>query len=541
MIQMAIFYWGPSIVCREGQNGLISGEMYKKKLCIFCSTILVIALFFSACGSKPVTGPDSNVIPTQGTEPQPTHSDQPSVTPVENIPSTQAPRVVIREEVVRNMAELVFADRKPSELMTYVDEHIAGVTPQEADKMLLILESIQKAWLDYYVSNINNNTITDPAGKKAWIEELAGNGFKYITVYNREVPLLDYGVYSKWEDSLSAWFKDYIAIVREENDAPAVKSGKLAITTEELEKRLLNAAMYVDKYPNSIRVNEVLKLYDTYLFSYLYGYENNPVINFDTGQISMSYYQRYLEFVQNNPGLEVTSIVSGYATAIEKASFMLTDELGVYLEGVFSVLDDKYIVVRNDIGRQVLMERMSMLLPERTGFTWKCFGIGEYEHTVMLEGIHTEDGNPVYTITGATGDPSGGENPDAPSSIELEYRIENNVLYQLKNAPGMIDSSFNELEIIRYPFIQGYRWYQYPEDNGINTISLQTEIISVTRENGELFYEVEYRDPATGEYEKRLIQSGKATIAFTKLYSDGQGESYEIGYFIDEDNTGYPQ
>ncbi len=520
---------------------MFSDEMYKKKPGIVISAILTIALLFSACGSKPVTGPNSTIAPTKGEEPQPTDPNQPSATPVEITPSTQAPRAVIREGTVRKMADLVFADSGPSELMAYADEHIAGATPQEADSMLLILESIQKAWLDYYLSNMNNSANTDPTGKKAWTDELAGNGFKYITVYNREVPLLDYGVYSKWEDKLSAWFKDYIAIVRDENDAPAVKGGKLAITTEELERRLLNAAVYVDKYPNSIRVNEVLKLYDTYLYSYLYGYENNPVINFDTGRISMDYYQRYLEFSKNNPELEVTSLVSGYAAAIEKASFMLTDELGVYLEGVFAVLDDKYIVVRNDIGRQVLMERMSMLLPERTGFTWKCFGIGEYEHTVVLAGIHTEDGNPVYTITGATGDPSGGENPDAPSTIELEYRIDNNVLYQLKNAPGMMDSDFNELEIIRYPFIQGYRWYQYPEDNGINTTSLQTEIINITRENGELFYEVEYREPSTGEYEKRLIQSGKGTIAFTKLYSDGLGEPYEIGYFIDEANTGYPQ
>lgn len=511
-----------------------------KKLTMIVSVILSVAMILSACKSKPTTAPGTQVTPTKEAV-SPTGSDQPTITPVEITPYAEAPRTVIREEIVRRMADLVFSDNPPSALLAYVDTHIAEAAMAEADKMLLILESVQKAWLDYYLNNMVYGANADPAVKQAWLDEITGNGFRIVSQNNREVPQLDYEVYTKWEMYLSPWYRDYIAIIREENNAPAVKGGKLAITTENLEKRLLDAAAYVEKYPNSIRVNDVIRLYDTYLYSYLYGYENNPVINFGTGQISRDHYQRYLEFVENNPGLEVTSLVSGYVTLIEKSSFTLTGELEQYLESIFTIVDDKRIVVRNDIGRQIIMERLGMLLPERSGFTWKCFGVGEYEHTAVLDGIHTEDGNPVFTISGFTVDPSGGENSDASTAIELEYRIEDYVLYQVKHAPGMMDSAYDELELIRYPFIQGYRWYQYPEEYGINITSLQTEIIGVTRENGEIYYEVEYRDPSTGEYEKRLIQSGKGTIAFTRLCMDEMGESYELGYYIDEENTGYPE
>lgn len=499
-----------------------------------------MAIVFSACGTKPAAGNKPQASPT-GAAVQPTGIQQPSEAAAQVSPSTQAPRVTIRETVVQDMANLVFADSQPSALLAYIGEHVAASTPQEADSMLLILESIQEAWLDYYLNRLEFHANEDLQTNQAWTEELTANGFRQAEVNRRKVPVIDYSLYRKWEGMLSGWFRDYIAIIQTETDSPAVTGGKLAVPKEELEKRLLGVSWYLEQYPKSVRVNQVISLYDSYLYCYLYGYDKDPVINFSTGQISSEYYNRYLEFVKKNPEAKVSSIISGYASVIEKGSFMLTAELEKYLEDVFSNLEDQRIVVRNDIGRQILMERISRLLPEKTGFTWKCFGTGEYEHSAALAEIHTEDGNPVYTVTGLVGDPSGGGNPDAPAAIELEYRIENNVLYQIKSAQEMMDSDFDELEIIRYPFVTGHCWYQYPEDDGINNTTIHTEIISVTQENGECVFEVKYADPSADRYEKRLLQSGKGTIAFTKLYSDGVSEPFEIGYFIDEANTGYPQ
>lgn len=501
-------------------------------------SILVIALVFSACGTKPAAENKPKVSPT-GTAVQPTDIQGPTGAAGQVSPAAEAPRATISNEIIKNMADLVFADSKPSGLLAYIGGHIASSSLYEADGMLLILESIQKAWLDYYINSVDLGANADPQKSKALLDEMTGNGFRLVEMNRSKVPVIDYSLYRQWEGKLSDWFRDYTVIIQAETDSPAVTNGKLAITKEELEKRLLSVSGYIQKYPTSIRVNQVISLYDSYLYCYLYGYDRDPVINLASGKISMEYYNRYLELVKNNPDTMVSSIISGYASLIEKSSFVLTEELGIYLEEVFSSLEDQRIVVRNDIGRQVLMERMGRLLPDKTGFAWKCLGSGGYEHAAALTGIHTEDGNPVYTVTGLVAS-SGVENPEVPLDIELEYRIENGTLFQIKAAPSMMDSEFNELEIIRYPFVVGHRWYQYPEDEGINNTSIQTEIISVTQDNGEYVYEVEYRDTSTDQYEKRLLQSGKGTIAFTKLYSDGESEPFEIGYFIDEANTGYP-
>lgn len=512
--------------------------MKKMKCNSTIAVILFIIFTISACGPKPAAGKKPEISPADGATVQPTGIQQPSEAAEQISPSATAPRITIRETVVQEMANLVFEDCPPSLLLAHVGGHIAASTPQEADSMLLILESIQKAWLEYYQNRPEFHTNTDPQTDQAWIDELTQNGFRQAEANRSKMPVIDYSIYRKWEGMLSGWFRDYIAIIQAETDSPAVTGGKLAIPKEELEKRLISTSWYIEQYPNSVRVNQIISLYDTYLYSYLYGYDNEPIINFSTGQISMEYYDRYLEFVKKNPEVKVSGIIAGYADIIEKGSFMLNAELEKYLEEVFSSLEDQLIVVRNDIGRQILMERMSMLLPEKTGFTWKCLGSGDYKHTAALTGIHTEDGNPVYVVTGSTVDTTGEETTDASTAIELEYRIENNVLYQMKSAPAMMDSDFDELEIIRYPFVTGHSWYQYPRDNGLNNASVHTEIISVTKDNGETLFEVEYTDPSSELYEKRLIQAGKGTIAFTKLYSDGV-ESFDIGYFIDEANTGY--
>lgn len=502
------------------------------------ASIFILLLAVSSCGTKPAAGKKAEVSPT-GTAAQPTVVQQPSEAAAQISPTAEAPRVTIRETVVQKMADLVFSDCTPSQLIAYAGEHIAAATPQEADSMLLILENVQKAWLDYYLNQLEFHVNTSMQVEQTWIDELTQNGFRLVEGTRSKVPVIDYSIYRKWEGMLSGWFRDYIAIIQTETDRPAVTGSKLAIPKDELEERLLFASWYVEQYPKSARVNQVLSLYDTYLYSYLYGYDNEPVINLSTGQISMEYYHRYLEFVRKNPEAKVSDIIAGYASVIEQGSFKMTAELEKYLEEVFSNLEDQRIVVRNDIGRQILMEHIGRLLPDRTGFVWKCYGSGQYEHTASLTGIHTEDGNPVYVVTGMVGNSSGTDISDEQAAIELEYRIENNVLYQVKFAPAMLDSDFDELEIIRYPFVTGHKWYQFPVDNGINSASICTEIISVTQENGETFIEVEYTDLSTDQYEKRLLQAGKGTVAFSKLYFDGVNDPFEIGYYIDEAATGY--
>ncbi|NLN64229.1 MAG: hypothetical protein GX144_02250 [Clostridiaceae bacterium] len=516
---------------------MFSRKMKRMKRYDICILLFAVWMTISGCDVNSPSKGSPEVSPTPAVTEYPADTSQTGAEKPIAEPS-EAPRTEIKAESVRDMAQLVFDDCEPSSLLAYVNRHMGRVSVSEADDMLLILESVQKAWLDYY---LNIGTNAGQYERSEWVQELTDNGFRLEMVDNREVPVMDYMIYEKWSDQISEWFRDYITIIKTENDAPAVRAGQLSISKEELEERLISASVYIENYPLSVRVNEVIDLYDSYLYAYLYGYERDPVINFASNTISREYFNRYREFAQNNPELKAAALVFEYASMIEKGNFMLTEEIRKFLENIFSELDDKRIVVRNDIGRKILMERLQKLLPEKTGFVWKCFGVGGYAHTACLTGIHTEDGNPVYTITGAVEDPYAEQTADEQDLLELQYRIQNYVLFQIKTAPTMADSDFDELEIIRYPLITGHRWYQYPEADGIGSVGIETEIIGVVKENGQYYYEVESRDPATGDYERRLLQAGKGTVAFTKLRANGETIPYEVGYVIDEEQSGYTE
>lgn len=496
-------------------------------------------IILTSCGSREKVGDELLASPTAAAAGINNNGQTP--TREETVAPGFAPQLTIEEGLVKGIVELVLADAMPSEIIKYVDTHIENSTQQEADNMVLILESVQKAWLEYYQNTIKYGEDMSITDNNKFIDEVTLNGYIMNTLDTSKVLVIDYDIYGRWENMLSDWFQEYIHIIRAEINNPAVINNELAVSLDELENRLLKASEYISEYPHSIRINEVIDLYDTYLYSYLYGYENNPVIDFDTKKFSMVYFNRYREFAERNHPSEAAALIFEYAAAIQKNGYILTNDIEQFLVDVFSDIDDKHTVIWNDIGRKVLTQRIGKLLPEKTGFTWECLGYADYTHSVKLDEIHTEDGNPVYTVNGKVKTLPDGEIPGAEAEIHMQYRIDNNVLTLTKTAPLMADSKFDKLEIIRYPFVVGNRWIQYSQDGGLNKVSVETEIVSITQIDGVNVYEVEYRDMVSGDIENRLIQTGKGTIGFTGLYSDGERETYATGYVIDKAKSGYVQ
>ena len=500
--------------------------------------IILLAIGLVLTGCKKNNKPASNTDPSVSS----TNKASESTSDITNEPTqdiTSAPVIEINEKVASEMRYMVLSDSTPQRLIEFVQNNINDVSPDEADKLLLILESVQSAWLGYYKSSVNFNSKDITGMGTELLTEIEKNGFKLITIDNVKVPAINYDIYLNSGSFLSDWFTQYIEIANIESNKPAVCNGNLNISYEELENRILIASEFIKKYPQAIRINEVISCYEDYLFTYFYGYEPEPVFNTNTGKATKEHIERYKEFVKKNAGTVVSEYVTEYINLIEKGDYSLTEEIMNFLEETFSKLNDKRIYVEKDIGRQIMAERMEKLLPERTGFFWRCFGFAEYGHDTVLSSIRIEDGNPVYVVTGQVDDASGGEIPKEHLLIYLQYRIESNILKQSKEAPLMMDSDFDNIELIRYPFVVGHKWNQSPIDGNGKLYSIETEIISATKEGEESVYEVEYRDMSNGKVESRLIQVGKGTIGFTKLYDDNENDPFLIGYTIYEEQSGY--
>lgn len=183
------------------------------------------------------------------------------------------------------------------------------------------------------------------------------------------------------------------------------------------------------------------------------------------------------------------------------------------------------------------IETMMSLLPERSGYVWTHNGTAEYTHFLKLDSIISHDSNINYKVSGHVEDVSSGESENN-LGISLEYKVKPNVIIQTKQEEQMLDSDFDEIEIIRGPLIENNTWTQQVIDKDGNQRTLTCTIDEIQDDNGLKIYLVSYNEQGTDYYEKREIKQGVGTIAFEKSMLTDDGP-FPIGYFLNYSYTGY--
>ncbi|AEE95909.1 hypothetical protein [Mahella australiensis] len=171
------------------------------------------------------------------------------------------------------------------------------------------------------------------------------------------------------------------------------------------------------------------------------------------------------------------------------------------------------------------------LLPSQTGYKWQYFGFVEYAHTMTLDSIQHDQNRIIYNITGEVADMSDGES-DKDFSLTITYIVEPTRLIQQKQEQVMMDSNFDEIELIRTPLAAGTSWTQQVTDKLGNQATLECQIEDVTVDtDGKKVYTILYDGQNSDYYEKRKIKEGIGVIFFEKLYIDAE-QSFPISYSI---------
>lgn len=171
------------------------------------------------------------------------------------------------------------------------------------------------------------------------------------------------------------------------------------------------------------------------------------------------------------------------------------------------------------------------LLPSQTGYKWQYFGFAEYAHVMTLDSIQHVQNRIVYNITCEVADMSDGES-DKDFSLTITYIVEPTRLIQRKQEEVMMDSNFDEIELIRTPLAAGTSWTQQATDKLGNQVTLGCQIEGVTIDaDGKKVYAISYEDQNSDYYEKREIKENIGVIFFEKLYIDAE-QSFPISYSI---------
>jgi len=175
------------------------------------------------------------------------------------------------------------------------------------------------------------------------------------------------------------------------------------------------------------------------------------------------------------------------------------------------------------------------LFPKYNNYKWTYTGFAEYGHDMEVESIVVNDTSTNYIINGSVHDMSDGES-DKDFSINLEYNVQSDVIIQTKDEETMMDSKYDEIELIRTPLEKGTTWQQEVEAEGVET-TLESSITDVEKTDTGVVFTVRYEDTNSDYYEEREIQTGVGVISFRKLMINND-DSYLVGYSINEETSG---
>jgi len=232
---------------------------------------------------------------------------------------------------------IVDSNNEPYVLVQFIDENIKNATEEEAAVMILILEKVQKEYIQEYTDEIfmedNQMELLRLSGTELFfdeanigqienvklkdiVERIFKGKYKLINMEGGFYPGIDYEKLKEYNRYLSDEIRGYIEIKALNSNKPAVLDAEITISFDELGERLIQTEKYIQKYPQGVKFEEVLRIYGDYLRLYLEGSDNSPIYEYETREIKKDILKSYKNMKGNNK-LITAKIISKYIDIIE--------------------------------------------------------------------------------------------------------------------------------------------------------------------------------------------------------------------------------
>ncbi|TYQ17789.1 UNVERIFIED_CONTAM: hypothetical protein Cloal_0161 [Acetivibrio alkalicellulosi] len=446
---------------------------------------------------------------------------------------------------------LAINGKKPFELIAFMDREISKISRENVDNIILAFEEVLKMYESYYqnefftsglsvqISNDFNDsanaieTIKDDK-LKSLAKEVINGGYKLVSREGSVYPIVDYSFLKKYNSFMSDKVATYINIKANESDNPVALDAALVISREELEKRLLELEDFIANNSDFVRIDQLESIYYNYMAIYLFGVDNTPVYNYQTGIYKDDVIKSFNDMIKNHSGTKTADITNEYLNIIKENNYTINQKTSDFRTNLYKNANN------NKMNYIYTKGMFKMLLPEKAGYKWIYNGFAEYGHDMELKEITESEDLIYYIIKGKVHDMSDGESgkPEDYYDINMMYTIEDGAIIQTNTGKMMMDSKVDSLELIRAPFIKGKSWNQIVQDELGNVRFLISTITDINEVGGAKVYTVEYRDQDTGYYEIRMIEEGVGVVAFTKLFQTDDGD-FEIGYSLFREKSGY--
>lgn len=254
-----------------------------------------------------------------------------------------------QENIMKEYEDIINKENNISDYIDFMNKNIEYLSLNNASKLIVKLEEMQKEHQikleekyynpdiqvkldetfkpEYDLKNININNIKGEDVKKI-LEETINLGYKLETAEGTFFPIIDYGFYEKYSSYTTQDIKDYMIIMTAESNKVPAKDAALVISWDELFRRAFNQEKFLTEHKDSLKYEEVKKLYNKYIVFAVYGLNNTPLFNYQDNKMNDDAIEAYKKAIAKDSKL--SQVLKEYYEIIEKDGFKLTKNIKNY-------------------------------------------------------------------------------------------------------------------------------------------------------------------------------------------------------------------
>ncbi|MDI1256675.1 MAG: hypothetical protein PSV16_11300 [Flavobacterium sp.] len=137
----------------------------------------------------------------------------------------------------------------------------------------------------FYDEKNKKNTVPDAIKAKMKFFEMAGLEISEVGEGFVEIRKKPYYFYNLFKNYVSEDYKEYLKLEAEDNAELFQADAEIIVSLEEVTHRTLKWEQFLNRFPKSRQFKNARKTYGDYLYAFLVGYDNTPVITDDRKSI----------------------------------------------------------------------------------------------------------------------------------------------------------------------------------------------------------------------------------------------------------------
>ena len=258
-----------------------------------------------------------------------------------------------------NMQSLISGEADEADVVDLLDDNISKFSPVRADEAVRMVD---KYLNEKVVARSDEFFLTEPNVQELFYQEFSNKNFisigldqmdisnkqladlismTYARGYVIEVaegsfyPAVDYSSMRMYMDKVTPAMADYIAYMALETEKPSNEDAGLLISFDEVYQRLMQADIYIKKYPDSPEIKKMQEYLDFYVISYVYGLNNTPVFDYQTNKMTDYARESYDALKLSDSDSQIQSSLKKYIKILKNNHYTLTAEVETARKKIF--------------------------------------------------------------------------------------------------------------------------------------------------------------------------------------------------------------